>query len=195
MPDDNTNQSATSSDSAPRLLQKIRDEIGPEMMKEFGYSSVMQIPRLDKVVINIGLGEALQNAKAIESVTADLSRITGQTPVTTKAKKSIAGFKIREGMPIGAMVTIRGRRMYEFTDRLLNASLPRIRDFQGLSRNSFDGRGNYSIGIREHTIFPEIDYNSIDRIRGMQIVIVTSAVNDQEGMRFLELAGMPFIRN
>ena len=195
MPDDNTNQSATSSDSAPRLLQKIRDEIGPEMMKEFGYSSVMQIPRLDKVVINIGLGEALQNAKAIESVTADLSRITGQRPVTTKAKKSIAGFKIREGMPIGAMVTIRGRRMYEFTDRLLNASLPRIRDFQGLSRNSFDGRGNYSIGIREHTIFPEIDYNSIDRIRGMQIVTVTSAVNDQEGMRFLELAGMPFIRN
>ena len=195
MPDDNTNQSATSSGSAPRLLQKIRDEIGPEMMKEFGYSSVMQIPRLDKVVLNIGLGEALQNAKAIESVTADLSRITGQRPVTTKAKKSIAGFKIREGMPIGAMVTIRGRRMYEFTDRLLNASLPRIRDFQGLSRNSFDGRGNYSIGIREHTIFPEIDYNSIDRIRGMQIVIVTSAVNDQEGMRFLELAGMPFIRN
>ena len=195
MPDDNTNQSATSSGSAPRLLQKVRDEIGPEMMKEFGYSSVMQIPRLNKVVINIGLGEALQNARAIESVTADLSRITGQRPVTTKAKKSIAGFKIREGMPIGAVVTIRGRRMYEFTDRLLNASLPRIRDFQGLSRNSFDGRGNYSIGIREHTIFPEIDYNSIDRIRGMQIVIVTSAVNDQEGMRFLELAGMPFIRN
>ena len=180
---------------APRLLQKIRDEIGPEMMKEFGYSSVMQIPRLDKVVVNIGLGEALQNARAIENVTADLGRITGQRPVTTKAKKSIAGFKIREGMPIGAMVTIRGRRMYEFVDRLLNASLPRIRDFQGLSRNSFDGRGNYSIGIREHTIFPEIDYNSIDRIRGMQIVIVTSAENDQEGMRFLELAGMPFIRN
>ena len=195
MPDDNTNQSAISSGSAPRLLQKIRDEIGPEMMKEFGYTSVMQIPRLDKVVINIGLGEALQNARAIESVTADLGRITGQKPVTTKAKKSIAGFKIREGMPIGAMVTMRGRRMYEFTDRLLNASLPRIRDFQGLSRNSFDGRGNYSIGIREHTIFPEIDYNSIDRIRGMQIVVVTSAVNDQEGMRFLELAGMPFIRN
>ena len=195
MPDDNTNQSAAPSGSAPRLLQKVRDEIGPEMMKEFGYSSVMQVPRLNKVVINIGLGEALQNARAIESVTADLSRITGQRPVTTKAKKSIAGFKIREGMPIGAMVTIRGRRMYEFTDRLLNASLPRIRDFQGLSRNSFDGRGNYSIGIREHTIFPEIDYNSIDRIRGMQIVIVTSAVNDQEGMRFLELAGMPFIRN
>ena len=189
---DDKNKNTT---GTPRLLQKIRDEIGPEMMKEFGYSSAMQIPRLDKVVINIGLGEALQNARAIENDTADLGRITGQRPVTTKAKKSIAGFKIREGMPIGAMVTIRGRRMYEFVDRLLNASLPRIRDFQGLSRNSFDGRGNYSIGIREHTIFPEIDYNSIDRIRGMQIVIVTSAENDQEGMRFLELAGMPFIRN
>ena len=189
---DDKNKNTT---GTPRLLQKIRDEIGPEMMKEFGFSSVMQIPRLDKVVVNIGLGEALQNARAIENVTADLGRITGQRPVTTKAKKSIAGFKIREGMPIGAMVTIRGRRMYEFVDRLLNASLPRIRDFQGLSRNSFDGRGNYSIGIREHTIFPEIDYNSIDRIRGMQIVIVTSAENDQEGMRFLELAGMPFIRN
>ncbi|MDC0035318.1 50S ribosomal protein L5 [Chloroflexi bacterium] len=195
MPDDNVDQLTNRIDNAPRLLQKIRDEIGPVMVKEFGYDSVMQIPRLDKVIVNIGLGEALQNARAIESVTADLTRITGQRPVTTKAKKSIAGFKIREGMPIGAMVTIRGRRMYEFVDRLLNASLPRIRDFQGLSRNSFDGRGNYSIGIREHTIFPEIDYNSIDRIRGLQIVIVTSAVNDQEGMRFLELAGMPFIRN
>jgi len=191
MADDKHNQTT----GTPRLLQKIRDEIGPEMMKEFGYSSVMQIPRLDKVIVNIGLGEALQNARAIENVTADLGRITGQRPVTTKAKKSIAGFKIREGMPIGAMVTVRGRRMYEFVDRLLNASLPRIRDFQGLSRNAFDGRGNYSIGIREHTIFPEIDYNSIDRIRGMQIVIVTSAENDQEGMRFLELAGMPFVRN
>jgi len=195
MPDDNIGQPTASEGDAPRLLQKIRDEIGPEMIKEFGYGSVMQVPRLDKVIVNIGLGEALQNARAIESVTADLARITGQRPVTTKAKKSIAGFKIREGMPIGAMVTMRGRRMYEFVDRLLNASLPRIRDFQGLSRNSFDGRGNYSIGIREHTIFPEIDYNSIDRIRGLQIVIVTSAVNDQEGMRFLELAGMPFVRN
>ena len=195
MPDDNIDQPTASEGDAPRLLQKIRDEIGPEMIKEFGYGSVMQVPRLDKVIVNIGLGESLQNASAIESVTADLARITGQRPVTSKAKKSIAGFKIREGMPIGAMVTMRGRRMYEFVDRLLNASLPRIRDFQCLSRNSFDGRGNYSIGIREHTIFPEIDYNSIDRIRGLQIVIVTSAVNDQEGMRFLELAGMPFVRN
>ena len=189
---DDKNKNTT---GTPRLLQKIRDEIGPEMMKEFGYSSVMQIPRLDKVVVNIGLGEALQNARAIENVTADLGRITGQRPVTTKAKKSIAGFKIREGMPIGAMVTIRGRRMYEFVDRLLNASLPRIRDFQGLSRNSFDGRGNYSIGIREHTIFPEIDYNNIDRIRGLQVVIGTTANNDYEGMRLLELAGMPFVRD
>ena len=155
----------------------------------------MEVPRLEKIVVNIGLGEALVNGKAVENATRDLSLITGQKPMVTKAKKSIAGFKIREGMPIGAMVTMRGRRMYEFVDRLLNASLPRIRDFQGLSRNSFDGRGNYSIGIREHTIFPEIDYNSIDRIRGLQIVIVTSAVNDQEGMRFLELAGMPFVRN
>ena len=195
MPDDKKTQSTPIIGGVPRLLQKIREEIGPEMMKEFGYTSSMQIPRLEKVVVNIGLGEALQNARAIENATEDLSRITGQRPVTTKAKKSIAGFKIREGMPIGAMVTIRGRRMYEFVDRLLNASLPRIRDFQGLSRNSFDGRGNYSIGIREHTIFPEIDYNSIDKIRGMQIVIVTSAENDQEGMRFLELLGMPFTRN
>ena len=156
---DDKNKNTT---GTPRLLQKIRDEIGPEMMKEFGYSSVMQIPRLDKVVVNIGLGEALQNARAIENVTADLGRITGQRPVTTKAKKSIAGFKIREGMPIGAMVTIRGRRMYEFVDRLLNASLPRIRDFQGLSRNSFDGRGNYSIGIRAvsytHLTLPTTPY-------------------------------------
>ena len=188
---DDKNKNTT---GTPRLLQKIRDEIGPEMMKEFGYSSVMQIPRLDKVVVNIGLGEALQNARAIENVTADLGRITGQRPVTTKAKKSIAGFKIREGMPIGAMVTIRGRRMYEFVDRLLNGSLPRIRDFQGLSRNSCDGRGNYSIGIREHAIFPEIDYNNIDRIRGLQVVIGTTAKNDNEGMRFLELLGMPFVR-
>ena len=154
MPDDNIDQPTASEGEAPRLLQKIRDEIGPEMIKEFGYGSVMQVPRLDKVIVNIGLGEALQNARAIESVTADLARITGQRPVTTKAKKSIAGFKIREGMPIGAMVTMRGRRMYEFVDRLLNASLPRIRDFQGLSRNSFDGRGNYNFGVDEQIIFP-----------------------------------------
>ncbi len=179
----------------PRLVEKIRDEIGPELINEFGYSSVMQVPRLEKVVVNIGLGEALQNNRAVESATADLALITGQKPVTTKARKSVAGFKVREGMPIGVKVTLRGRRMYEFVDRLLNASLPRIRDFQGIPRNCFDGRGNCSIGLREQTIFPEIDYNSIEKIRGMQIVLVTSADNDQEGMRFLELLGMPFVKS
>lgn len=178
----------------PRLVEKIRDEVGPELINEFGYSSVMQVPRLEKVVINIGLGEALQNNRAVESATADLALITGQKPVTTKARKSVAGFKVREGMPIGVKVTLRGRRMYEFVDRLLNASLPRIRDFQGIPRNCFDGRGNCSIGLREQTIFPEIDYNSIEKIRGMQIVLVTSADSDQEGMRFLELLGMPFVK-
>tara|TARA_Y100001970_G_scaffold257661_2_gene336717 strand:- start:156171 stop:156746 length:576 start_codon:yes stop_codon:yes gene_type:complete len=182
-------------DELPRLLVAMRDEIGPKLQSEFGYSSVMEIPTLSKVIINMGLGEALQNNRAIESATNDLMTITGQKPVTTKAKKSIAGFKIREGMPIGVKVTLRGKRMYEFVDRLLNAALPRIRDFQGISRKCFDGRGNCSIGIKEHAIFPEIDYNSIDKIRGMQVVLVTTAKNDQEGMRFLELAGMPFVRN
>ena len=182
-------------DELPRLLVAMRDEIGPKLQSEFGYSSVMEIPTLSKVIINMGLGEALQNNRAIESATNDLMTITCQKPVTTKAKKSIAGFKIREGMPIGVKVTLRGKRMYEFVDRLLNAALPRIRDFQGISRKCFDGRGNCSIGIKEHAIFPEIDYNSIDKIRGMQVVLVTTAKNDQEGMRFLELAGMPFVRN
>ena len=182
-------------DELPRLLVAMREEIGPKLQSEFGYSSVMEIPTLSKVIINMGLGEALQNNRAIESATNDLMTITGQKPVTTKAKKSIAGFKIREGMPIGVKVTLRGKRMYEFVDRLLNAALPRIRDFQGISRKCFDGRGNCSIGIKEHAIFPEIDYNSIDRIRGLQVVIVTSAFNDQEGMRFLELIGMPFVRS
>jgi large subunit ribosomal protein L5 len=186
----NTNKS-----TPPRLLVAIRDEIGPKLQNEFGYSSFMEIPRLSKVIINMGLGEALQNNKAIESATKDLMAITGQKPITTKAKKSIAGFKLREGMPIGAKVTLRGKRMYEFVDRLVNAALPRIRDFQGIPRKCFDGRGNCSIGIKEHTIFPEIDYNSIDKIRGMQIVLVTTAKNDQEGIRFLELAGMPFVKN
>ena len=189
-----TTEEKTLSYSVPRLLERLRKEVGPELVKEFGYSSVMEIPKLDKIVINMGLGEALQNNRAIESATEDLTLITGQRPITTRAKKSIAGFKIREGMPIGAKVTLRGRRMYEFADRLLNAALPRIRDFQGIPRNCFDGRGNCSIGIREHTIFPEIDYNSIDRIRGLQIVLVTTAKNDQEGMRFLELMGMPFVK-
>tara|TARA_Y100000814_G_scaffold278421_1_gene240235 strand:+ start:8925 stop:9500 length:576 start_codon:yes stop_codon:yes gene_type:complete len=180
--------------NVPRLLLKLRNEVAPELKKEFGYQGIMEIPRITKVIVNMGLGESLQNSKAIENATADLALITGQKPVTTKARKSIAGFKLREGMPIGAKVTLRGKRMYEFLDRLLNAALPRIRDFQGIARDCFDGRGNCSIGIREHTIFPEIDYNNIDKIRGLQVVIVTNANSDQEGMRLLELAGMPFVK-
>ncbi|HAL48629.1 MAG: 50S ribosomal protein L5 [SAR202 cluster bacterium] len=178
----------------PRLLQRLREEIGPQMTEEFSYKSPMQIPTLEKVVLNIGLGEALLNARAMEAATGDLTMISGQKPVITRAKKSIAGFKIREGMAIGVSVTLRGRRMYEFMDRLLNSALPRIRDFQGVPRESFDGRGNFSLGIREQVIFPEIDYNSIDRIRGLQVAIVTTARNDQEGFRLLELLGMPFAR-
>ncbi|MCH2309595.1 MAG: 50S ribosomal protein L5 [SAR202 cluster bacterium] len=180
--------------NVPRLLLKLRNEVAPELKKEFGYKGTMEIPRITKVIVNMGLGESLQNSKAIENATGDLGLITGQKPVTTKARKSIAGFKLREGMPIGAKVTLRGKRMYEFLDRLLNAALPRIRDFQGIERECFDGRGNCSIGIREHTIFPEIDYNNIDKIRGLQVVIVTTANSDQEGMRLLELAGMPFVK-
>jgi large subunit ribosomal protein L5 len=178
----------------PRLLLRLRDEIAPALMQEFSYSSSMQVPGLSKVVVNIGLGEALQNARAMEAATRDVTAITGQRPVTTRAKKSIAGFKIREGMPIGLSVTLRGRRMYEFVDRLISSALPRIRDFQGVPRESFDGRGNYSLGIREQVIFPEIDYNSIDRIRGLQIVICTTARTDHEGLRLLERMGMPFAR-
>ena len=178
----------------PRLLERLRNEIGPQMMQEFGYTSPMQIPRLEKVVLNIGMGEALQNARAMEAATADLTAISGQKPIVTRAKKSIAQFKIRDGMPIGLTVTLRGRRMYEFYDRLVSSALPRIRDFQGVSRSSFDGRGNYSLGLREQVMFPEIDYNSVDRMRGLQIVIVNTAPNDAEGLRLLELMGMPFAR-
>lgn len=178
----------------PRLLERLRNEIGPQMMQEFSYTSPMQIPRLEKVVLNIGMGEALQNARAMEAATADLTAISGQKPIVTRAKKSIAQFKIRDGMPIGLTVTLRGRRMYEFYDRLVSSALPRIRDFQGVSRSSFDGRGNYSLGLREQVMFPEIDYNSVDRMRGLQIVIVNTAPNDAEGLRLLELMGMPFAR-
>ena len=179
---------------APRMQERIRSEIGPAMMQEFGYTSPMQAPRLSKVTLNIGLGEALTNARALEAATRDLTAISGQKPVTTRAKKSIAGFKIREGMAIGVSVTLRGRRMHEFVDKLISSALPRIRDFQGVSRNAFDGRGNYSLGIREQVIFPEIDYNSIDRMRGLQVAIVTTARTDAEGLRLLELMGMPFTR-
>ena len=179
---------------APRLLEKLRGEVAPVMVQEFGYTTPMQVPRLDKIVLNIGLGEALLNARALENAAGDLTLISGQRPVTTRAKKSIAGFKIRQGMAIGQSVTLRGRRMYEFLDRLISSALPRIRDFRGISRSSFDGRGNFALGIREQVIFPEIDYNSIDRIRGLQVVICTTAPTDAEGLRFLELMGMPFVR-
>jgi len=164
------------------------------MQREFSYVNPMQIPRLQKIVLNIGLGEARENARALDSASADVATITGQKPVITRSKKSIANFRLREGMPIGVMVTLRGRRMYEFFDRLVNAALPRIRDFRGLPTKAFDGRGNYSLGVREQLIFPEIDYDKVDRIRGMQINICTSALNDEEGRRLLELMGMPFAK-
>ena len=164
----------------------------PALCSEFSLSSIMQAPRVQKVVVNIGLGEALTNAKALEAAQRDLTTITGQQPVTTKAKKSVAAFKIREGMTIGMMVTMRGARMYEFLDRLINVALPRIRDFRGAPNHGFDGRGNYSIGFREQTVFPEIDYNSIDRLRGFQITIVTSAPNDEQGKSLLKHLGFAF---
>lgn len=166
----------------------------PALMKEFGYANVMQVPRPLKATINIGLGEAVTDAKALDSATNDISVIIGQKPVITRAKRSIANFKLREGMPIGVMATARGNRMWEFLDRLLNAALPRLRDFQGVSPSSFDGRGNFSLGIREQLMFPEIDYDKVNRIRGLQINIITSAKTDEEGRRLLELLGMPFAR-
>ena len=177
-----------------RLKEKYRTEIVPALMKEFEYDNVMQVPKLEKIVVNIGLGEAIQNAKAIDAAVGDLTQITGQKPVVTRAKKSIAAFKLREGMPIGAMVTLRGEMMYEFIDRLISISLPRIRDFRGISPNSFDGRGNYTLGIREQLIFPEIDYDRIDRTRGLEVTIVTTARNDDEGRQLLAHFGMPFAR-
>ena len=166
----------------------------PALMKEFGYANVMQVPRPLKASINIGLGEAVTDAKALDSATSDISVIIGQKPVITRAKRSIANFKLREGMPIGVMATARGNRMWEFLDRLLNAALPRLRDFQGVSTSAFDGRGNFSLGIREQLMFPEIDYDKVNRIRGLQINIITSAKTDEEGKRLLELLGMPFER-
>ena len=178
----------------PRLQELHRSTVGPAMMKEFGYSSPMQIPTLAKIVVNVGLGEALTNARALEAATGDISQITGQRPITNRARKSIANYKLREGMPVGVSVTLRRRRMWEFFDRLVASALPRIRDFRGLSRKSFDGRGNYAIGLREQVIFPEIDYNAVDRLRGLQVVITTTAPNDREGLRLLEMLGVPFAR-
>ena len=177
---------------APRLQEKFQGEVVPALMQEFNYSTVMQVPRLQKVVLNIGMGEALQNNKALDAAVGDLAAISGQKPVITKAKKSIAAFKLRQGMSIGAMVTLRGLRMYDFLDRLMNLALPRLRDFRGVSRRSFDGRGNYSLGLCEQIIFPEIDYDKVDKIRGLEVAIVTTAPDDAQGYALLKRLGMPF---
>ncbi len=174
------------------LPEQYKEDIVPALMKEFEYSSIMQVPRVEKVVINVGLGEALENAKAIEFAMNDLMAITGQRPVVTRAKKSIASFKLREGRAIGMKVTLRGERMWSFLTRLIHVALPRTRDFQGVSPDSFDGRGNYTLGIREQLIFPEIEYDKIDKLRGMEVSIVTSAETDEEGRHLLQLLGMPF---
>jgi len=176
----------------PRLKDKYRDEVVKAMMEKFGYTNPMQVPRLEKVVINMGVGEAIQNSKAIDAAVNDLMTISGQRPVVTKAKKSIAAFKLRTGMNVGCKVTLRGERMYEFVDRLFNIALPRVRDFRGISPKSFDGRGNYSMGVREQLIFPEIDYDKIDKVRGMDIIFVTTARTDEEARELLRLLGAPF---
>ena len=178
--------------AASRLRQKYLNEVVPALQKEFKYANIMQVPTLNKVVINIGLGEAIQNAKAMDNAVRDLSDITGQRPVVTRAKRSVAAFKLREGMPIGCMVTLRGRRMYDFLDKLMNVALARLRDFQGISADAFDGRGNYTLGIKEQLVFPEINYDKIDKVRGMEITVVTTATTDEEGRRLLALLGMPF---
>lgn len=175
-----------------RLKDKYMNEVAPALQKEFDYDNIMAIPKLDKVIINIGLGEAIQNPKALDAAVEDIKVISGQKPVITYARKSIAAFKLREGMPIGVKVTLRGDRMYEFIDRLFNVALPRVRDFRGVSPKSFDGRGNYSLGLREQLIFPEIDYDKVDKIRGMQIAFTTTAKTDEEGKALLKMLGMPF---
>lgn len=176
----------------PRLLERYRKEIVGTLKKEFGYQNVMQVPQVNKIVVNVGIGEALTNAKALDAAVSDLTAITGQKPVVQKAKKSIATFKLREGQSVGVKVTLRGDRMYQFLDRLVNAALPRLRDFRGVPREAFDGRGNYTLGLREQLVFPEIDYDKIDKVRGMEITIVTSAHTDEEARRLLQLLGMPF---
>lgn len=178
----------------PRMQDQYRNEIVPQMMERFSYRSVMQVPRLEKIVVNIGVGEALQNAKALDAASNDLAAITGQKAVITRAHKSIANFRLREGNPIGAKVTLRGERMYSFLDRLINIALPRQRDFSGVSRASFDGRGNYTLGLREQLVFLEIDYDAIDKVRGLEVTIVTSAETDEEARYLLEQFGMPFVK-
>ena len=175
-----------------RLKELYVKEVAPALLKKFGYKSVMQIPKLDKIVINVGAGEAKDNAKVIDSISGDLAMITGQKPIVCRAKKSVANFKLREGMPIGVKVTLRGEKMWEFMDRLFNVALPRVRDFRGINPNSFDGRGNYSMGIKEQLIFPEIEYDKIDKVRGMDVCFVTTANTDEEGRELLKLMGAPF---
>jgi large subunit ribosomal protein L5 len=178
--------------ASARLRDKYKSEVVPALMKEFELKTVMAVPRLEKVVINMGMGEATQNAKVLDPAVAELTQITGQKPIVTKAKKSIAAFKVREGMPIGAMVTLRGDRMYEFLDRLMNVALPRVRDFRGVSTKSFDGRGNYTLGLRDQLIFPEIDYSKVDKQKGMNVTIVTTAASDDQARSLLKAMGMPF---
>lgn len=178
-----------------RLKEKYVKEIIPALMNKFNYKSVMQVPKIEKIVINMGVGDAVQNAKALDSAVEELTLISGQKPVVTRAKKSIAGFRLREGMPIGCKVTLRGERMYDFFDKLISVSLPRVRDFRGVSKKSLDGRGNYTLGIREQLIFPEIDYDKVNKVRGMDIVIVTTAKTDEEARELLTLFGMPFQNN
>ncbi len=177
------------------LKEKYKAEVVPELMKSYGYKNVMQVPRLEKVVLNIGLGEAIQDAKALESAEKDLAAITGQHPITTRSKKSIAAFHLREGMTIGMKVTLRGERMYHFFDKLVNVALPRIREFHGVSRDAFDGRGNYTLGFKEQVAFPEIDYDKIEKVRGLEVSIGTTAKTDDEGRQLLEMLGMPFVRD
>ena len=179
---------------ATRLKEKYRQEVVPGLQKEFSYGNPMQVPGLNKVVVNIGMGEVIQNAKAMDAAVADLAAITGQRPVITRAKRSVAAFKLREGMQIGCKVTLRGDRMYLFLDKLINVALPRLRDFQGVSADAFDGRGNYTLGLREQLVFPEIDYDKVDKLRGMEVSIVTTARSDEEGRRLLALLGMPFTK-
>ena len=175
-----------------RLKEQYKAEVAPALYKKFGYKSTMQIPRLEKIVLNVGCSEARENAKVLDAVVSDLTAITGQKAVVTKAKKSVANFKLREGMPIGAKVTLRGNKMWEFLDRLFNVALPRVRDFRGISADSFDGRGNYALGVKEQLIFPEIEYDKIDKIRGMDIVVCTTAQTDEEARELLKLVGAPF---
>ena len=177
-----------------QLREQYKNEIAPALMKKFGYKSVMQIPKLDKVIINVASGEAIANPKVIDAIVSDISQITGQKPIVCKAKKSVANFKLREGMPIGVKVTLRGERMYEFVERFFGLALPRVRDFRGINPNSFDGRGNYSMGIKEQLVFPEIDYDKIDKVRGMDICFVTTANTDEEARELLTLMGAPFAK-